>query len=78
MASNVIFKQQQAYIGRRNEGSYCSGGQNLQTSNSIKQPAPAMIIHNHFNIIINVSPDTTDERISAIVQKLTTIIDRVN
>ena len=36
------------------------------------------VIHNHFNIIINVAPNTTDDKITSIVQQLICIVDRVN
>jgi hypothetical protein len=36
------------------------------------------IIHNHFNIIINVGQNTSEEKITSIVQQLTTIVSRVN
>jgi len=36
------------------------------------------VVHNHFNIIINVAPNTSEDKITSIVQKLTTIAERVN
>jgi cell fate regulator YaaT (PSP1 superfamily) len=36
------------------------------------------VTHNHFNIIINVAPNTTNEKITSLVEKLTTIVERVN
>ena len=36
------------------------------------------VIHNHFNIIINVAPNTTNDKITSIVQQLICIVDRVN
>lgn len=36
------------------------------------------VIHNHFNIIINVAPNTSEDKITSLVQKLTTIVERVN
>lgn len=60
----------------RSESRGCQQWQN-QPPVTMKRE-PKTIIHNHFNIIINISPDTTDERISAIVEELTTIVDRVN
>jgi hypothetical protein len=37
-----------------------------------------IIVHNHFNIIINVAPNTNEEKISSIVKKLNNIVERVN
>lgn len=68
-----LFRQKWANEGRTNR--VC---QERQNQNSAYDNQPKTVIHNHFNIIINVSPDTTQERISAIVEQLTTIVDRVN
>lgn len=63
------------WANERGSNRVCQAWQN---QNSGLENQPKTIIHNHFNIIINVSPDTTQERISAIVEQLTTIVDRVN
>jgi len=57
------------------EKGICSKEQNLNVSD-YKQPTNA-IVNNYFNITINVSPDTAFERISVLVEKLTTIVDRI-
>lgn len=45
---------------------------------SVNQPKVTKVIHNHFNIIINVDPNTSNEKITAMVEKLTTVVSRVN
>jgi hypothetical protein len=36
------------------------------------------VVHNHFNIIINITRDTTDEKITSLTERLTTIARRVS
>lgn len=74
--SNLFYIQQQRQANtERRIGRDCSYEQNLNSSVKHEQPVKT-IINNHFNITINVSPDTTLEQISALVEELTTIVDR--